>query len=136
MTKNDPSPAFESILEALETRRRAHTEKRRTYTKNLVAQTNDEVRSGMPYLVDVAGILARANGAELFLDGLIISLRTDGTKLTESMAVKRALNAVLEQLKHLEPGDRTGYVTAADLSEIGSDLLYFISTVELKDPNS
>lgn len=132
----NPSKAFEAIIAGLEAKRASLTEKRRNFTKNIVAQTNEEARSGMPYLVDVAGMIARANGAELFLDGLINGLRSDSRNLGESVAVKRALSSVLEQVKFLEPGNQTGDVPAAELYEIGRYLMDSLSGVVLRDAES
>lgn len=129
----NPSKAFEAVIAGLEAKRSSLTEKRRNYTKNIVAQTNEEARSGMPYLVDVAGMIARANGAELFLDGLINGLRSDSRNLGEAVAVKRSLSSVLEQVKFLEPGNLTGDVPAAELYEIGRYLMDSLSSVELRD---
>jgi len=131
MTESN-SRSFEGILRGLEDKRTTLTEKRRSYTKNLVTQTNEESKSGMPYVVDVAGMIAKANGAELFLDGLLNSLRSDSRTLGEGGAVKRALGSVMEQVKHLEAGDRSGYVAASELHEIGRFLIEWISSVELR----
>ena len=132
----NPSKAFEAIIAGLEAKRTSLTEKRRNYTKNIVAQTNEEARSGMPYLVDVAGMIARANGAELFLDGLINGLRSDSRNLGESVAVKRALSSVLEQVKYMEPGNQTSDVPSAELYEIGRYLMDSLSGVVLRDGDS
>jgi len=126
------SRSFEAILKGLEDRRAIFTEKRRSFTKNLVTQTNEESKSGMPYVVDVSGLIAKANGAELFLDDLINSLRSDSRTLGEGGAVKRALGSVFEQVKHLEVGDRSGYVGASELYEIGRTLVDWITSVELR----
>lgn len=135
MTESN-SRSFEGVLRGLEEQKAALTEKRRSYTKNLVTQTNEEAKSGMPYVVDVAGMIAKANGAELFLDGLLNSLRSDSRTLGEGGAAKRALGSVLEQVKHLEAGDRSGYVAASDLYEIGRFLIEWISSVELRSADS
>lgn len=132
----NPSRAFEALLAGLETFRSTLTDKRRSYTRNLVAQTNEEARSGMPYVVEVAGLVSSANGAELFLDSLVNGLRSDSRNLGESAAVKRALSSVLEQVKHLEPGDRSGYVPAAQISEIGNYLVDSLRSVELRASES
>lgn len=133
----NPSRAFEVLMTGLEDYRRGLTDKRRSYTKNLVAQTNEEARSGMPYVVEVAAMIATANGAELFLDDLINALRSNSQSFGESSAVKRALTTVLEQIKDLEPGDRTGSsVSATNLYEIGRHLTDSLSGVELRTADS
>lgn len=128
----NPSRDFEVVLKGLEEQVRSYTEKRRSYTKNLVTQTNEEARSGMPYVVDVAAMIANANGSELFLDGLINKLRSDARTIGEGAAVKRALASVMEQVKLLDPGERSGDVVAADLYTIGRFLLDSLGTVELR----
>ena len=125
---------MDELIKGLEASRRARTEKRRSLTKNLVAQTNDELSSGMPYVVDVAKLIADYNGVELFLDDLANSLQSDARAYGESIAVKRALSSVMKQIKHMEPGDKSDYVTAADLHEIGKYLVDMLDTVKLKDP--
>jgi len=130
----NPSPGMDELIKGLEASRRARTEKRRSLTKNLVAQTNDELSSGMPYVVDVAKLIADYNGVELFLDDLANSLQSDARAYGESIAVKRALSSVMKQIKHMEPGDKSDYVTAADLHEIGKYLVDMLDTVKLKDP--
>lgn len=133
---SNPSPALETLINGLETSRKARTEKRRSLTKNLVTQTNDEFSSGMPYVVDVAKLIAGYNGAELFLDSLVNSLQADARSFGESTAVKRALSTVMKQIKHMEPGDRSDYVPAADLYEMGSYLVDMLDTLKLRDPES
>jgi len=88
----------------------------------------------MPYVVDVAKLIADYNGVELFLDDLANSLQSDARAYGESIAVKRALSSVMKQIKHMEPGDKSDYVTAADLHEIGKYLVDMLDTVKLKDP--
>lgn len=129
----NPSPAFEALIRALDEHKRGLTEKRRNYTKNLVVQTNDEARSGMPYLVDIAKAISEANGAEAFLDGLINGLRSHSRNFGEGGAVKRALGTVVDQIKTLEPGDRNSYVSATDLYKIARFLMDSLVSVELRD---
>lgn len=131
------SKSFETLLTGLEAHRKSLTERRRSYTKNLVTQTNEESRSGMPYVVEVAGVIAASNGAELFLDTLINSLRSDGHAFGESVAVKRALSTLFEQVKDLETGDRSKVtVPASNLYAIARELMGPISGVELRDGDS
>ena len=132
----NPSPALDALIKSLETSKKARTDKRRSLTKNLVTQTNDELSSGIPYVVDVAKLIADYNGIELFLDGLIINLQSDARSFGENTAVKRALSSVMKQIGHMEPGDKSGYVTAADLNEIGKYLVDSLDSVKLRDPNS
>jgi hypothetical protein len=127
---------MDELIKGLEASRRARTEKRRSLTKNLVAQTNDELSSGMPYVVDVAKLISDYNGVELFLDGLANSLQSDAQAYGESIAVKRALSSVMKQIKHMEPGDKSDYVTPAELHEIGKYLVDMIDTVKLRDSES
>lgn len=126
------SESFERVVRDLETRLSSLTDKRRSYTKNLVAQTNDEVRSGMPYIVDVASTISQANSAELFLDSLINSLRSESLTLGESVALKRALNSVIENVRYLGSKERNDAPSATDLYEIGHTLMGSLSGVQIR----
>lgn len=128
----DNSEAFERVVRDLEARLKTLTEKRRSYTKNLVTQTNDEVRSGMPYIVDVASTISQANSAELFLDGLVNSLRSESRTLGESVALKRALNTVIENVRHLGSKERNDAPSASDLYEVGHILMGSLSGVQIR----
>lgn len=125
------SEAFEHIVNDLESARESFTEKRRSYTKNLVTQTNDEVRSGMPYIVEVATVISQANSAELFLDNLINRIRSDSQSFGENKALERALNSVIESVRYLDSKERNDSPVASDLYKIGRILMDSISGVEI-----
>lgn len=131
MTAN-PSVAFEGILKTLEARRQANTDLRRNYTKNIVSQSNDEARSGMPYVVDVAAVIGQANATEIFLDGLVIGLRSDSRTLSEGTSLKRAIARVFDQLKSMDPNDLTKSTPPRELAEIGKYLLDSAGPLELR----
>jgi len=126
--------AMENLLAALEDKRRSLQEKRRSYTRNLVAQSNDEIRSGTPYVVDVAKVISQANATEVFLEGLINGIQSNSITLGEGVAVKRALSAIAEAIRGLGTDDRNAaLVPAEELYDISQFILSAITLVVLRD---
>lgn len=127
------SKAFRMLIEGLEGHRRALTDQRRRYTKNLVTQTNEESVSGMPYVVNVAKIISLANGAELFVDQLTNGLRTDAPKVGEGRAIRNALASILERVKLIGSDSANVEVSAEQLYTIAQFIMDSAVAVELRD---
>lgn len=129
----DESKAFRMLIEGLEGHRRALTDRRRRYTKNLVTQTNEESVSGMPYVVDVAKTISLANGAELFVDQITNTLRTDAQRLGEGRAIRNALASIFERVKFIGSDTANVEVSAEQLYTIAQFIMDSAVSVELRN---
>lgn len=134
MTAIQQTLAMENLLAALEDKRRSLQEKRRSYTRNLITQSNDEIRSGTPYVVDVAKVISQSNATEVFLEGLINGIQSNSISLGEGVAVKRALSTIAEAIRGLGTDDRNAAVVPAEeLYDISQFILSTITLVVLRD---